>query len=313
MSLTIDPWDPAYGVSVELDELEASSGEVELDIELVAGDWAPVPAPSLATPAVVLFVDGVRRVEAHVWIEGPDGSVESGICASYAAGAIRCDGDARLVDAEVGRALISASGHVADLETSAGCFCATLAAGPLPPQLSLALQQAMGHAEARQADRACQAQACDLAVIDGPLRGRSQLPHAVGFVKTHHVAYLPPEQHRLVARLAPGERTPIFSLGTSWTRYSWYLRLPGGAGSPWAGIVRCECAPDMAPASAQSLAGLSAAILPRYASDSYKDARAPQNLYPIGALERELRLRLGDPMLVYRALRGAAHAMLQSS
>jgi hypothetical protein len=304
--LTVDPWDPAYGVSVEVDDLEASAGTVVLDLEVPAADWAPIPPGETAAAPVVVFVDGVRRVDAHVWIEGPDGSVDSGICASYAAGAIRCDGAARLVDAEVGRALISASGHVADLETPAGRFCATASAGPLPPQLSLALQQSMGHAEVQLADRACRAQSCDLAVIDGPLRGRAHLPRAVGFVKTHHVAYLPPEQHRLVARLGPGERTPLFSLGTSWTRYSWYLRLPGGAGSPWAGVVRCECAPEMPPASARSLAALSAAALPRYASAAYKDARAPQNLYPIGALERELRLRLGDPMLVYRALRRAA-------
>ncbi len=307
--LTIDPWDPAYGVSVEVDELEPSAGDVDVDIEVPAADWAPVPAPPPGRfpDPVVLFVDGVRRVEAHVWIEGPDGSVDGGICASFAAGAIRCDGTAHLVDVQVGRALVAASAHVADLQTSAGTFAATASAGPLPAQLSLALQQAMGAAEAGVAGRACAASGCQLVVIDGPLRGRAGEHHAVGFVKTHHVAYLPPEQHRLVARLGPGERTPLFTLGASWNRYSWYLRLPGPGGSPWAGVVRCESAPDMAPAAARSLADLACAALPRYASDAYKDARAPQNLYPIGALERELRRRLGDPMVVYRALRRAAH------
>ena len=42
--------------------------------------------------------------------------------------------------------------------------------------------------------------------------------------------------------------------------------------------------------------------MPRYASEPHKDPRAPQNLYPIGGLERELRRRLGDPDLLYRAL-----------
>jgi hypothetical protein len=46
--------------------------------------------------------------------------------------------------------------------------------------------------------------------------------------------------------------------------------------------------------------------LARYASAGYKDSRAPQNLYPIAGLERALRRRLGDPGVLYRALRTAA-------
>lgn len=42
------------------------------------------------------------------------------------------------------------------------------------------------------------------------------------------------------------------------------------------------------------------------ASSPHKDPRAPQNLVPIGGLERELRHRLGDQQLLYRSLRGAA-------
>ena len=47
-------------------------------------------------------------------------------------------------------------------------------------------------------------------------------------------------------------------------------------------------------------------MLRRYASTEYKDARAPQNLYPIAGLEREVRRRLGDRALLYRAIRKAA-------
>ena len=73
-----------------------------------------------------------------------------------------------------------------------------------------------------------------------------------------------------------------------------------------AGIVRCECSADVGTEGAVRLADWSAATLPRYASAAHKDARAPQNLYPIGGLERELRRRLGDSRLLYRALRSAA-------
>jgi hypothetical protein len=84
------------------------------------------------------------------------------------------------------------------------------------------------------------------------------------------------------------------------------VRLPGAGGAPWAGVARCECSADLAPAAAIELADVATATLPRFASDQYKDARAPQNLYPIGALERERRHRLGDQQLIYRALRAAA-------
>ena len=53
------------------------------------------------------------------------------------------------------------------------------------------------------------------------------------------------------------------------------------------------------------IADRSAALLPVVASEPHLDPRAPQNLVPIGALERQLRHRMGDPGLVYRALRAA--------
>ena len=54
------------------------------------------------------------------------------------------------------------------------------------------------------------------------------------------------------------------------------------------------------------LADLTTRLLPPLASSPHKDPRAPQNLVPIGGLERELRHRLGDQQLLYRALRAAA-------
>ena len=146
----------------------------------------------------------------------------------------------------------------------------------------------------------------DLLIIDGPLRGRQHLPRALGYIKSHRTTYLPPELNALVGTLTPGQRTPVFHMGTSWDRRSWYLRLPGLPGSPWAGIVRVECAAELPITEVIRLANMSQTVLGRFASASYKDSRAPQNLYPIGGLERELRHRLGDPRLLYRALRESA-------
>ena len=138
--------------------------------------------------------------------------------------------------------------------------------------------------------------------------GSNLVVEELGFIKSHQIAYLEPRLHSMVASLGAGERTPVFLIGGSWDRFSWYLRLPGPTSHPWAGIARVECAANVTAAEVIELAHLSQAVLPRFASEEFKDPRAPQNLYPVGALEKELRRRLGHPGLVYRALRQASHA-----
>jgi hypothetical protein len=49
-------------------------------------------------------------------------------------------------------------------------------------------------------------------------------------------------------------------------------------------------------------ADLSARVVPEFASTPERDPRAPQNLLPIGALERALRHALGDPQWIRRML-----------
>jgi hypothetical protein len=179
--------------------------------------------------------------------------------------------------------------------------------GDGPEQLSLGLQQRMGQLEVEVAAGAGDA---ELVCVDGPLRSGGHPAGTVGYVKSHHVRYLPPAQDAVVGELRPGERTPVFlATGRMWSRFLWYLRLPGSAGGhPWAGIVRCETAADAEPAATIALADTVAMTLPRFASRAHKDARAPQNLYPIAGLERGLRHRLGDATLLYRSLRAAAVA-----
>jgi hypothetical protein len=331
---TVDPWDPAYGMAAgdEVDggALAASTAELGLDLELPADRWRPVdPGPAPRPPRTVLFLDGVRRIDARIWVHGhgtgshPDGSQPApGIAASIAAGLVSCDGaaagsgtaggsgTARVAEVSVERGLFTAAPDAADIAARHARYPVRMAEGPGPDQLSLALQQRLGAAEVQLAlaFRARHPDADDLLVVDGPLRGRTHLDRTVGYIKTHHASYLPPEQSAVVGALGPGQRTPVFSMGTSWRRHSWYLRLPGTPGVPWSGVVRLECSPELPPAAAIGLADLTARLLPPLASAPHKDPRAPQNLVPIGGLERELRRRLGDQQLLYRALRSAASA-----
>jgi hypothetical protein len=329
MRFTVDAWDPSYGASAELEDfLGESTARVEVSVELPAGQWRAIsPDLGAPVPAALLFVDGVRRVEARVWIGddapagGPAGDASMGLCASYAAGVVCCCGQqAHLVRFETRRGLFTVAPRADTIVTWAGEYAACRTAArndkPLSVTLSEALQRRLGEVEVRTAVEARAAIAGhgipdggDLLVIDGPLHGRQHLPRALGYIKSHRSTYLPPDLNALVGTLSPGQRTPVFLIGTSWDRHTWYLRLPGAAGpavAPWAGIVRIECSADLPPGEVIALAGLSQACLGRFASAEYKDARAPQNLYPIAGLERELRRRLGDPRLLYRALRLSA-------
>ena len=316
MSFSVDPWDPSYGVAfgeeMTGDPLHESTAELNLDLEVPADRWQPMAADdSEPVPSTILFLDGVRRIDARVWLHAGDAQPAPGIAASYAAGLVCLNGTARISDVTVERGLFSAVAEAGDVESRHARYVARKAAGPGMDRLSLALQQHLSETEIQLAlrFRAAHLDAGDLLFTDGPLRGRSHLDRTIGYVKSHHTTYLPPAQAVVVGALRPGQRTPAFTMGTSWRRNSWYLRLPGQpAAAPWAGVVRLECSADLPLPEVRRLAGLSALLLPPLASSPHKDPRAPQNLVPIGGLERELRRRLGDQQLLFRSLAAAARA-----
>jgi hypothetical protein len=298
----VEQWSREYGTPLEADADARSNARVDESVEVPAERWGPVkPDSGTEQPGTILFVDGVQRIDAWVWVRTPEGD-RPGICASFAAGAVRCDGRALVVDPRVGRGLFTPVASAEPIATRHGSYPVYPVAGETSEDLRRGLQRAMLDLEIEVAGDSGRA---DLVVVDGPLRGRQHVPGAIGYIKTHHAPYLSEAARPCVAALAPGERTPLFLITDSWTRYSWYLRLPGAAGHEWAGVVRCEATADHL-RDATRVADLTAAALPRFASAPHKDARAPQNLAPIGALERRLRHLLGDPRLLFRALRVAA-------
>jgi len=303
VKVRIEAWDPDYGSASEGDPPMIGS-EVVVDVERPATEWSPLPpAGDRAPEPVVVFVDGVRRTEAYGWID------DDAPCAfaSFAAGTVRCESVATLGEHEIGRAVASSASGLTTIITSCGDFRPIAVSDGTPEQLNTAVQQAMTAAEVRVSFAVRAADPDALVVVDGPLRERRHVPDAVGLVKRHHVRYLG-ELDRVVAALAPGERTPVFLIPSQWGKYSWYLRLPGPDGGPWSGVVRIEAPAQLTTIAVIALADRTSATLPRFASAPHKDGRAPQNLYPIGGLERALRHRLGDPALVMRSLRAAAAA-----
>jgi hypothetical protein len=316
VKLYVDAWDPAYGLSFEATETAGpqaqSSAQIQPDVELPAAAWRPVEAhPGVRPPGTVLIVDGVQRIDARVWVTDDEGTTHPGVAASYAAGVVRCElgdevrqGVAQVATTRIERGLFTPLEALPPIVAGSVRYpCRRVARGE-PKDLALGVQRHMRALEVGVSGE--ERTDGDLLIVDGPLQERAHLPRALGYIKTHRVEYLPPELTAVVTALRGTQRTPVFLLGTSWHRFAWYLRLPGPVGAPWAGIIRAECSADLQPADAVALAHLSAVTLPRFASQAYKDPRAPQNLVPIAGLERKLRAMLGDPRLLHRALSKAA-------
>ena len=299
----METWAPEYGVAADAERLEQVEGDVVVDAERPAGEWSAIDPQPLATPPEqVVFIDGVRRVDARVWIT-VGSRTHAGLCASVAAGAVCCrEGEARVVGSEVFRG-VYADATVAGgpIVTRHGAYGFVPCASSAPDDLYRAIHERMTLLETQ-----IKGVDAELVVFDGPLRGRTYL-EGVGFIKTQHVQYLPDREQQVLTTLRAGQRTPLFFIGGSrFTRWSWYLRLPGPFAHPMSGIARCEVPGRGSVNDAARRADTVTATLPRFASEPHKDSRAPQNLYPIAGLENDLRHRLGDRDLMERALRRAA-------
>jgi hypothetical protein len=307
----VEGWSPDYGSPLQQDErFEPAAGSVDVTVEVAADRWGARPGLDDGID-VVAFVDGVRRVDARLVLDHPELGPVPGICASVAVGAVRWERSGRRSEVclvRVQRFSILARGRDEALPAVSEpglSYQPASVAGPGIDDLMRELHTRMRRLEGEVASELAR-DGC-FVVADGPLNDLAPAT-TIGYVKTHHVSYLgeSPPANRVVGVLGPGERTPLFSI-SDYRRYSWYLRLARMVGGhSWSGIVRCEASGALPKEEVVQMADRSAALLPGVASLPHLDPRAPQNLVPIGALERELRRRLGDQGLVYRALRAAA-------
>jgi hypothetical protein len=308
MRFYVESWAPDFGSPVEFeDATDGEHGPVDLGVEVPPDDWAPI-TPAASPARTVAFVDGVQRIDARLWVADDHEQSRMGACVSMAAGVVICDGTARVQGIKVKRFAFAPSG-VGSIGCGSGIMYTGVAVADLAQTLDTQLRR---HREDLEVEVALSAPIVDLLVLDGHVRGRETIPGAVGYLKSHHAQYLPPEFAAVVSALRPGQRCPVFLLETAYSHYSWYVRLPGGEGHPWAGVVRCEASPSLSPAEVKQFADVVTATLPRFASQPHKDSRAPQNLYPIAGLERETRRRLGDQALLYRRLQVASRAAAEA-
>jgi hypothetical protein len=307
--LFVEGWAPEYGSPYETDDALADEGKVDETVE-IAGSWTPIAGvdDGITTVAVV---DGVRRVDARLTIDEPGGPIP-GICGSYGVGAVIWDREARVsefAEIQVERLAVFGNGKGAPIPADGPLVYRSESIPDSDPGLLIKrFHDAMRKAEARLSERL--AQTGVFVVADGPINNLSAT-EKVGYVKSHRAPYLSETHAPIIGRVRAGERTPLFVIGRGgqYERYSWYQRLADLAGGhSWSGVVRGEVSSALRLDQAVAIANRTTALLPLLASEAHVDPRAPQNLVPIAALERELRRRLGDAGFVYRALRAAVAA-----
>jgi hypothetical protein len=297
---------PDYEGSVEIDPHETGSrGDIDPTVE--SHDWKAVPPPFVETLPALYFIDGVQRTEARV-LAWRDDTLIHGLFGTVAAGAVTSNGDRAVFDnCGVRRVLMLGGGHNRSATMQAGnthvTFEGIASSATAPAELASGLRELMRQLEARIAEGVVGDNR--VVFIDGPLAYISSPGSVVGLIKRISLPYLDPSKFALATFLSLGERTPLFLISDGKRdRYSWYLRI--GVGRSFdhalAGVIRLEIGAAVGLEEARRVAGMSAAVLPRFASLAIRDARAPQNLVPIGALEDELRRRMADPMVIRRAI-----------
>ena len=198
---------------------------------------------------------------------GPATEASMGLCASYAAGAICCCASgAHVLRPEIRRGLFTVDAGATGLETWAGdypVFPTTLNENQgLALSLSSALQRQLDRARAdRRGQRPQPHRRARHARRQRAAGGRRAGPRPRAPAAGARLHQVPPDRlpGAAAARdgrrpLGPSERTPVFLIGGSWDRFSWYLRLPGPPSHPWSGIARLECAANVTAAEVIALA-----------------------------------------------------------
>ncbi|MGH2399945.1 MAG: hypothetical protein ACRDF6_08870 [bacterium] len=304
----VEEWQSHYGTPLHIDsDLDSLAGG-----ELVEEhDSFALDPDGSEPPARLAFVDGVRRGDAYLYLEDPSsGALAHGVAGAHARGAALWEaGVMRCGHIESNRLVIWGSGFIADLPEVSGGYRwqSASVADPDHDAPLRELQRRMRLAEGQLAESL--ATENWTVVCDGPLNfvRSTDLP-VCGFVKTHHRPLLAAEHHAKIATLQACQRSPLFCVSD---RYSCYLRLVErrSAHGPWHGIARLEFPQSAGLEEAARVADQLAATLPRFAGISHIDPRAPQNLQPIGALEEQLKRRLGHPHQAAMAVREAARRL----
>lgn len=303
-----DPWEVDYGDQTPLAAPDEEPDEkVEVGIEYDSASWRHITPPDdLAPPWRAVFIDGVMRLESRIQARQEEQLIY-GLFGSFAVGAVELQSQSAAfgVMRPFRRLVLGTDSALPEtVQVRPGLDYKVQRA----PKKDLndplrAFQAAMRKEEAKLAGELRREDT--LIIVDGRLGlDTKEQGEALGYIKRIHKLYLPAKFLPMLADLPARARTPLFSIRSvklDLLHYAWFQRLekpPRGA-SELHGIVRLEAA-NMELDRARHLADVTTAWLPRVAPERARDPRAPQNLLPIGALERRLRIHLGNAQLFRR-------------
>lgn len=307
LKIRIDPWAAEYDGAPRLEDDEGMQ-PTEIDPFVEMAEWQPLAANDAPRPPAIVFVDGVQRTEANVICDGDEG-LSYGALASIGVGAAFVENTARMATETPIRTLALTAGEVSDA-IEVPCGAAVLRFEPRsrvdsgPLAVTECVNETRREAEMRLGQRLV-TEGCPLVVVDGRLSFQpTRRSMVVGLIKTMRQQYLAPPQRAVLASLPPAARTPLFRIARDRPLYSWYVRLapPRSIDHAWAGLVRLETLDAVGLEAAVRVADITARWLPIFASTPAWDARAPQNLFPISALEQRLHHELGDRAWVRTAI-----------
>ncbi len=313
--LSIDTWKTG---EIEEDILEESQDIEDADLEM--SSWEPIEG-SPCDGVSLVFVDGVRRTESLVYIEGEGGELSRGAFVSVGVGALfikhkslNFSRDAFL-NLSVKRFFIVEEGlelRIRRLKIPFGGsfleFEVENAQGDISPHINRRMSELEGSV-ALKAYRECRP---DLMITDGTVHYSAKVKSLpfIGYVKKHRRFYIPSDRVGIIRELKTGQRTPIVRIHSQPTmegdrsrsldKFTWYVKISEREGV--SGLARLEVSAGVGLSRAKELANMTAYIIPKLASAEFSDRRAPQNLTPIRHLENTLRRRLGSQALIRRIL-----------
>ena len=315
--VSFDPW---HYTSFE-EELPEESLSIE-DSHVETQLWEPIDPQVDTFRKEILFVDGVRRTEALVFLQGDTGEVFQGAFVSVGAGALLIGTDRQnflsesLIDYEIKRYFVvrSPAGVISErfIPVQIGNFSMNFEVISTDREITVEVNRLMSQLEAKVVRRTYTKIKPSIVITDGPIHFTTKLRALpfVGYVKRQERLYIPFEYREILWKMKVGTRTPLVKVHSQPTfegestrkfdKYSWYVKISDHMGIN--GVARLEVSANISVEKVKSIADLSAKLVPRFASTEFTERRAPQNLLPVKALEDLLRKHLGPQSLIRRSI-----------
>ncbi|MEH2280523.1 MAG: hypothetical protein V7K90_04135 [Nostoc sp.] len=316
----LEPWGNDYEPPIQISE-ELSLTESDVNPTVETDNWDCFQSSQARSlPNRLIFIDGRRRLDAAL-VGGNGNTIIYSVFGTIAVGAVVVDRTipkASYLEPEIDiHRVVGFGGEQETVSTHIPCPLGSKAKllykaitrkfDNTPEVRRVIVQTAMLEAEEQLVSKLDVKDADTLVIRDGSLRYESPV-FTLGYIKTMHRQYLPEKYAALLCKLLPGQRTPIFEIKNT-SQYSWYLKSGDSQHSPQKlgyhdlyGIVRLELSKKNGIDRATEIANQTCYLIPYYASHPSRDPRAPQNLAPVSALERELGRRMGDAILIKRRL-----------